>query len=165
MARTETSSHANLAASWLRAISVGAIICGLIGPALGLVAFVPVAAMRHLSAHDTLSTLATLPVLWLFAIVPMGPIGGIFGALGASWIRFRSLTLHASRRLLLESAALGTVLGAAAPIVALACGWGPRENILRLIPVGAISGLICGALVERALRKLHLLFVDTAHAN
>jgi hypothetical protein len=165
MPTADSSQHVNPVTSWIGTIFVGAIICGLIGPAIGLIAFIPFAGVSRLSAHDTLTTLASFPIWWVFAIIPMGPVGSIFGGLGASWIRFRSRTLHASGRLLFESTSLGTVLGAAAPIVALAGGWGPHQNILRLIPVGAVSGLICGALVERALRKLHLLFVHTAQAN
>jgi len=88
----------------------------------------------------------------------LGPAGCVFGARGASWIRFRSSSLHASRRLLLESALLGTVLGGVVPISALVWGWGPREKVLSVVPRGAGSGLVSAFLVVRALRKRGLLF-------
>jgi hypothetical protein len=161
VATTNTVPRVHAAAPWFRASFVGAIICGLIGPGLGLIAFIPFTAIRHVSARDALMTLAALPAWWIFAIIPMGPTGCVLGALGASWIRFRSRSLHASRRLLLESALLGTVLGGVVPISTLAWGWGPRENVLRLVPVGAASGLICAFLTVSALRKLSLLFVGS----
>ena len=146
------------AAPWLRALFLGAIICGLIGPGLPLIVFIPFTAVQQASASDALTTLATLPVAWIFAIIPMGPAGCVFGALGASWIRFRSSSLHVSRRLLLESALLGTVLGGVVPISALLRGWGPRENVLSVVPAGAASGLVCAFLLVYALRKRGLLF-------
>jgi len=115
-------------------------------------------AIRQASAGNTLTTLAALPIAWVFAVIPMGPGGCVFGALGASWIRFRSRSLRASKRLLLESALLGTALGGAVPLSALVWGWGPRENVLSVVPAGAASGLVCAFLVVRALRKRDLLF-------
>jgi hypothetical protein len=92
----------------------------------------------------------------------MGPAGCVFGALGASWIRFRSRSLHASRRLLLESALLGTVLGGLVPLSGLVWGWGPVKDALSLVPEGATSGLVCAFLVVLALRKRGLLFEVSA---
>src|SRR5216684_5111854 len=158
MATTNPVPRSHVAAPWLRALFLGAIICGLIGPALPLIVIVPFNAIRQASAGDALTTLATLPIAWIFAVIPMGPAGCVFGALGASWIRFRSSSLHASRRLLLESALLGTVLGGVVPITALLWGWGPRENVLSVVPTGAASGLVCAFLVVYALRKRGLLF-------
>ena len=158
MATTNPVPRADVGAPWLRALFFGAIICGLIGPGLPLIIFIPFTAIRQASARDALTTLATLPIAWVFAIIPMGPGGCVFGALGASWIRFRSSSSHASKRLLLESALLGTVLGGLVPISALVWGWGPRENVLSVVPAGAASGLVCAFLVVLALRKRGLLF-------
>ena len=158
MATTNPVPRAHVAAPWLRALFLGAIICGLIGPGLPLIVFIPFSAIRQASARDALTTLAALPIAWIFAIIPMGPAGCVFGALGASWIRFRSSSLHtSSKRLLLESALLGTLLGGVVPITALVWGWGPRENVLSVVPAGAASGLVCAFLVVLALRKRGLL--------
>ncbi len=157
MATTNPVPRAHVAAPWLRALFLGAIICGLIGPGLPLIVFIPFTAIRQASARDALTTLAALPIAWIFAIIPMGPAGCLFGALGASWIRFRSSSLHALRRLLLESALLGALLGGVVPISALIWGWGPRENVLSVVPAGAASGLVCAFLVVLALRKRGLL--------
>jgi hypothetical protein len=158
MATTNPAPHAHAAAPWLRALFLGAIICGLIGPGLPLIVFIPFTAIRQASARDALTLLATLPIAWIFAIIPMGPAGCVFGALGACWIRFRSSSLHAPKRLLIESALLGTVFGGVVPISALVWGWGPRENVLSVVPAGAASGLVCAFLVVLALRKRGLLF-------
>jgi len=158
MATTNPAPHAHAAAPWLRALFLGAIICGLIGPGLPLIVFIPFTAIRQASARDALTSLATLPIAWIFAIIPMGPAGCVFGALGACWIRFRSSSLHAPKRLLIESALLGTVFGGVVPISALVWGWGPRENVLSVVPAGAASGLVCAFLVVLALRKRGLLF-------
>ena len=151
--------RAHPAAPWLRTLFLGAIICGLVGPGLPLIVFIPFIAVRQTPARgDALATLAALPIAWIFAIIPMGPAACVFGALGACWIRFRSRALHASKRILLESALLGTVLGAAVPVSTLVWGWSPRENVLSVIPAGAASGLVCAFLVVLALRKQGLLF-------
>jgi hypothetical protein len=158
MAPTNPAPRAHVAAPWLRALFLGAIFCGLIGPALALIVLIPFTAIRQGSARDALTTLTALPIAWIFAVIPMGPGGCLFGALGASWIRFRSRSLHVSRRLLLESALLGAALGGLVPISALVWGWGPRENVLSVVPAGAASGLVCAFLVVYALRKQGLLF-------
>jgi hypothetical protein len=165
MATTNPVPRADVAASWLRALFLGAIICGLVGPGLPLIVFVPFIAIRQASAGNALTTLAALPIAWVFAIIPMGPAACIFGALGASWIRFRSSSLHAPKRLLLESALLGTVFGGLVPISALVWGWGPRENVLSVVPAGAASGLVCAFLVVLALRKRGLLFEVSAASS
>ena len=158
MATTNPIPRAHVASPWLRTVFVGVIICGLIGPGLPLIVFIPSTAIRQASARDVLTMMAALPIAWIFAIIPMGPASCVFGALGASWIRFRSSSLHAPKRLLLESALLGAVLGAVVPISALTWGWGPRENVLSVVPAGAASGLVCAFLVVLALRKRGLLF-------
>jgi len=158
MATTNPVPRSHVAAPWLRALFLRAIICGLIGPALPLIVIMPFTAIREASAGDALTTLAALPIAWIFAVIPMGPSGCVFGALGASWIRFRSRSLRGSGRLLLESALLGTLLGGVVPMSALVWGWGPRENVLSVVPAGAASGLVCAFLVVLALRKQGLLF-------
>ena len=165
MATTNPVPRAHVPAAWLRALFLGAIVCGLIGPVLPLIVFIPFTAIRQTPARDALSTLAALPIAWIFAIIPMGPAGCVFGALGASWIRFRSRSLHASRRLVLESALLGTVLGGLVPISGLVWGWGPLEDALPLVPEGAASGLVCAFLVVLALRKRGLLFEVSATSS
>jgi hypothetical protein len=162
MATTNPVPRAHVAAPWLRALFLGAIICGLIGPGLPLIVFIPFTAIRQASAHDALITLTALPIAWIFAIIPMGPAGCVFGALGACWIRFRASSSHAPKRLLLESALLGIVFGGVVPISALVWGWGPRENVLSVVPAGAASGLVCAFLVVLALRKQGLLFETSA---
>ncbi len=119
MATTNPLPRAHVAAPWLRALFLGAFICGLIGPGLPLIILIPYTAIRQASARDALTALVALPVGWIFAVIPMGPVGCVFGALGASWIRFRSRSLRGTRRLLLGSALLGTVLGGLVPISGL----------------------------------------------
>lgn len=157
VATTNPVPRVRVVAPWLRALLLGAIICGLIGPGLPLIVFIPFTAIRQASVREALTTLEALPLAWLIAIIAMGPAGCVFGALGASWIRFRSSSLHVSRRLLLESALLGTALGGVVPISALVWGWGPRENLLSVVPAGAASGLVCAFLVVHALRKRGLI--------
>jgi predicted membrane protein len=131
----------------------------LIGPALALIVIILFAAIRQAPAGDALTMLVALPIAWTLAVTtPMGLAGCLFGALGASWIRFRSRSLHMSNRLLLESALLGTALGGLVPISALVWGEGTRENVLAVVPAGAASGLVCAFLVVHALRKQGLLF-------
>lgn len=143
------------AARWLRALFLGGVICGLIVPTSVLILS---AAIRQASGGEILGSLFALSVLWPFAATPMGLAGCVFGALGASWIRFRSRSLHMSERLVIESALLGTALGGLVPISALVWGEGKREKVLADVPAWAVSGLVCAFLVVYALRKQGLLF-------
>ena|ERR1039457_1157627 len=150
--------HPHKRAPWLRAGFAGAVICGVLGPALPLLVLIPVSAFKDASSFEALRTLAAFPVAWLFALIPMGLPGAIFGVLGAVWIRFRSSGL-APRRLFLETGLLGTLLGAIVPLTTLIFGWGGFRTVLSgYVPVGAITGAVCALLVLLTLRKRGLLF-------
>jgi hypothetical protein len=88
----------------------------------------------------------------------MGPLGAVLGAIGAVWIDFRSRVLT-KRRLFLETALLGTLLGAIVPLTTLFFGWGGFRAVLSgYVPIGAVTGGACALLVLFTLGKRGLLF-------
>jgi len=145
----------------LRAALVGAGICGLIGPCLPLLVEIPLDAFREKSSLlYALGALKVLPFVWPVAVILMGPPGALFGALGALWIRTRSRKLK-PRRLWIETALAGFLLGAAVPLsmyVLAGVAKTPNPSSFEvLISMGVGSGIICALLVLLTMRRLRLL--------
>jgi hypothetical protein len=102
-------------APWLGAGFTGAVICGVLGPALPLLVLITGDAFRQTrSFREALRALEVFPITWPLAIMLMGPGGAVLGTLGALWIRFRSKAI-ASRRLVFETGFIGTLLGRYCP--------------------------------------------------
>jgi hypothetical protein len=159
-------SRLHVTVPWVRSLFLGAIICGVIGPVIGVTILGTFHAIQESSVRAALTALTVLPWAWIAAIIFMGPAGFVLGALGASWIRFRARSLHVSKRLWLESTLLGTALGACVPVSGMVWGWRLRETVLPEVPLGAASGLICALLVVGALiRRGLLISANSASSN
>jgi hypothetical protein len=46
-----------------------------------------------------------------------------------------------------EAAVLGVVLGGTLPLRTPTLGWGPKENVVTPVPLGAIAGFVCAFFV------------------
>ena len=92
--------------AWVRTALAGIGICGLIGPLLPVLVWMPVEVFhdRH-TILDALKALVVSFYMWPFAVILMGPAGALFGALGALWIRYRSQNVN-PKRLWIETALL-----------------------------------------------------------
>ena len=146
-------------APWLGAGFTGAVICGVLGPALPLLVLITGDAFRQTrSFREALRALEVFPITWPLAIMLMGPGGAVLGTLGALWIRFRSKAI-ASRRLVFETGFIGTLLGAIVPITTIIYGlggfWG---SVFTAYVAGTATGAVCALLVLLALRRFGLLF-------
>lgn len=144
--------------AWLYTALVGALICGILGPALPLLVLV----FRETSSfREVWAALYVFVMTWPLAVMFVGAPGVAFGTLAALWIRFRSKRF-ASRRLLLETLVLGPLLGAIVPLTTRVFGPSSREFLPYVTPIGAITGVICAFLTLFTLKKLGLLLASQA---
>ena len=152
-----TASRWHVRASLCAAL-VGVAICGLIGPLLPLLVWMPVDALHdHLSVLDALKGLGLTFYVWPFAVLMMGPAGALLGVVGALWIRFRSRKLN-PKRLWIEAALAGLLLGIAVPLSTYILAKSPDpDSFTMFIPMGIGSGTACGLLAFLTLRRLGLL--------
>jgi hypothetical protein len=144
--------------SRLKAAVTGSLVCGLLGPTIGMLeSFAFEAAHQH-SARQVLSALGVLPLVWPVAVMVMGPGAFVLGGVGALVIQFMSARIRSTRLVLLQAVVLGLVLGTTVPLTVL--GASRNKNFTSLMPLGAATGLVCGALVFWLLRRMRLLGVQ-----
>ena len=146
----------------LGAAATGAVICSLLGPTLGALAMLTFGAINELSVHDVVSWLETFPFALLVAVMLMGPAAFVLGGVGALAIQYMSTRVRPAKTLFLRTAILGLVFGGAVPVfvdlVYAAFGGGRNKNFeTGLLPLGAVTGLVCAAVVYWLLRRMRLL--------
>jgi len=142
---------------------IGAFVCGLLGPTLGALAILgsEVAHEQHPVTAAVLS-LRLLPWVLPVAVGLIGPGAFVLGGLGALVIQSMSARVRSAKALVLQTAILGIVLGGAVPVVVdlvYAAFSGNRNKNFEtsLLPLGAVTGLVCAALVYWLLRRMRLL--------
>ena len=140
----------------------GAFVCGLLGPALGALAIFGFEVAHEHSAGAAVSAIGVLPWVWPFAVMLVGPGAFVSGAVGALVIQLMSARVLTSKALVFQTAALGLVLGGAVPAASDAIftelwgGWN-RNFAMGLMPLGAITGVICAAATYWLLQWMGLL--------
>ena len=150
--------------SRVKAALTGALVCALLGPLLGTIAILA-SEMVHEHEYSGRGVVSALSVLfWVLpvAVSLVGPGAFVLGGLGTLVIQFRSARLRSAKDLLLQVTVLGLMLGAAVPIVAdlmYTALWGDRNKNFEkgLLPLGAVTGLVCTAVVYSLLRAMRLL--------
>ena len=150
--------------SRVKAALTGAFLCALLGPTLGAVALLT-SEMVHeheYSGRAAASTLSVLPWVLPVAVLLVGPGAFVLGGLGALVIQFMSTRVRSAKALVLQTTVLGLVLGGAVPVVVdlvYTVLWGDRNKNFEtgLLPLGAVTGLVCAAIVYWLLRRMRLL--------
>jgi hypothetical protein len=89
----------------------------------------------------------------LFAAIPAAPFGFIVGSLGGWWLTSRLERSVSARRIVFESAAVGALLGAGFPLVAILLGWGPFNNLVAMLPIAIGVGTLCGVILPLVMRR------------
>jgi uncharacterized membrane protein len=147
----------------LRAAVIGAFVCSLLGPTLGALAMQgsEVVHEQHPVAAAVLS-FRLLPWVLPAAVMLVGPGAFVLGGLGALVIQLMSARVRSAKALVFQTAILGIVLGGAVPVVSslvFAALWGDRNKNFEtgLLPLGAVTGLVCAAVVYGLLRRMRLL--------
>ena len=150
--------------SRVKAALTGAFLCALLGPTLGAVAIIT-SEMVHeheYSGRAAASALSVLPWVLPVAVLLVGPGAFVLGGLGALVIQFMSTRVRSAKALVLQTTVLGLVLGGAVPVVVdlvYTVLWGDRNKNFEtgLLPLGAVTGLVCAAIVYWLLRRMRLL--------
>ena len=98
-----------------KAALVGALVSGILGPAIG--AFLALArdAVRQSSFRGAADVFSVLPYLLPGAVVVMGPAGLIFGTAGSLILQALSVQVSSIKVLAVWGAGLGMMFGAAVP--------------------------------------------------
>ncbi len=136
---------------------VGAVVCGVVGPVIPVFLIVMIAAARQPSIRDAVSTLLGMPGVWAFAFIPFGVPALLLGAGGGVLLQQISVVFRSRRLAIADTVSLGALMGSVVILLPAAWGWGPFRNILQTVPIGAATGVVCGLLVLRTLRRWGLL--------
>jgi len=131
------------------------VFCALVGSILGGMTVAILRAVR--SPENPTTLLYFIPIAFLYAAIPAVPFGLIVGSIGGWWLAPRAAGDIPSRHLFLQSAVLGAVLGSTFPIVAVALGWGPLQNLVSVLPISIGIGTVCGPSLAVVMGKF-LLF-------
>jgi hypothetical protein len=142
----------------LGAAATGAVICSLLGPSLGAL----VIAVTEFSIRDAISWLKVLAFMFLMSVMMIGPVAFVLGAAGAVTVQLISTRVRSAKALFVQTSILGLVLGGTVPLVVdlvyAASEGGRNKNFeMGLLPLGAVSGLVCAAVVYWLLRRMGLL--------
>lgn len=149
----------------MKAALTGALACSLLGPTLGALAML--GSEVH-SARAAVLSFGLLRWVWPVAVMLVGPAASVFGGVGALVIQFMSRKVLSSWALILQTVALGLVLGGAVPFVvdvvdtAIWGGWN-KNFATGLLPLGAVTGAVCAAAIYWLLHRMGLLCVQQSH--
>lgn len=154
-------------AAILTSVVVGAVVCGVLAPEVGLFFFV--LRFNHpASFREALAPMFVALRAWHYAYSSLGPITIVLGGVSGFLL---SLSSFICRSRLVEVAAatvLGLTLGGALPVVLILVGAlllhtsVPNEGYIREIcetaPVGVLTGLVCNLLLLLVLRRIGSLY-------
>src|SRR5260370_15955290 len=127
----------------------GGVSCAALGSLVGGRRFLLVSAVH---GRFGLAALSLIPVAVVFAAITAAPFGFVVGSAGILWLAARAQRAS-GRRLYLEAAGGGAVLGATYPLVLTILGWGPFQNLLSVLPISIGTGVVCGIVLTREVQK------------
>lgn len=151
----------------MKAALTGAFVCGMLGPTLGALAMLSSEVAHEHSARAAVLSFGVLPWVWPVAMMLVGPAAFVMGGVGALVIQSMSAKASA-KALIFQTAALGLMLAGAVPVVADAVdtalwgGWN-KNFATGLLPLGAVTGVVCAYTTYRLLRRMGLLCVQQSH--
>jgi NhaP-type Na+/H+ and K+/H+ antiporter len=88
----------------------------------------------------------------------VGPGAFVLGGVGGFFTQSMSARVRTSKNLVLQTTGVGLLLGGAVPALANFMWGGWNKNFaIGLVPLGAITGLICAAAQYWLLQRMHLL--------
>jgi hypothetical protein len=137
----------------LKVLIFSGFFCAVVGTVLSAIAVVILRIISN-GLRDGLMVASFLPGVLLYIAIVAVPFGLIVGSLGGWWIAPRVMGDTQSRYLFLQSSVLGAILGSTFPLLAIALGWGPLENLSSVLPISIGVGIVCGLLLTATMRKL-----------
>jgi hypothetical protein len=150
---------ANMSVQKWKSALIGAGVCGLLGPGIGLLLLdlqiIDIHSFRNVSGLIVAAVKG-----WIFAFAAVGPaaliLGGACGALLQILSRDRSTKLATP-----VAGALGLVLGGAVPVVTISVEsfwftgkYSFKNEVLSELPVACLTGVICALLLLWTFRGL-----------
>ena len=132
------------------------MFCAVVGSLLGGIVVVALRAIR--SPEDPARFVSFIPIALVFATVQAVPFGLVIGSFRGWWLAPRVSGDIPPRHVLLQSTVMGAILGSTFPILAMALGWGPLENLVSALPISIGIGIVCGINLTLVMRKV--LFVS-----
>jgi len=102
-----------------KAALVSAVVCGVIGPGMPVLA---IALANTSSFRVGLSQLTAIPVIWAAVVVWVGPAGFLLGAAYGAVLHAIAQRLRSNWSGIIVAALLGLVFGSAVPFVSVAIG-------------------------------------------
>ena len=127
------------------------VFCALVGSILGGMLVAILRAVR--SPESPTTSLYFVPIAFLYAAIPAVPFGLVVGSIGGWWLAPRATGETPSQHLFLQSGVMGAVLGSAFPLLAMALGWGPFQNLVSALPISIGIGVVCGLSLAAVIRK------------
>jgi len=143
---------------WKAAV-VGALVCGICGPAIGAFLTLAREAVRQNSFRGAASALLVFPSVLPVAVILMGPAGLIVGCVGGLLLQAVSARVRSIKALAVWAAGLGLVLGTPVPLVSAVISLWSRRNIGEVLPLSITVGMSCGIITVWFLHRRHLLYV------
>lgn len=129
---------------------ISALVCGFAGPLVGAAMAMGVMGNPDGMFSSPWDALGVFPKAYLFALVFAGPFGLVIGGLGGGFLLLRARRAGSLRRLRIEVAFLGGLLGSSYPLMAR---WLWLEWVPGLLPISVAVGALCAWLVTIALRN------------
>jgi len=144
---------------WWMAAGFSGLVCGLIGPLIGLVIF---------SGWELIRNRAASPVrfiaYWPFAVMLFGVPGFILGGCGGLMLKLFAAKCRSINGVIALGAVLGLALGSAVPLaynvheyIVNCWNWDGWNGPAWFIALGAASGAVCGVIMAWLLRSRRLL--------
>lgn len=140
-----------------KAALLSAIVCGVIGPGLPVLARAPFAIANGSSFRDGLSRLPAIPVVWAGAILLVGPVGFLLGTVFGVLLQVIAQKLRSKWSAIIVAVLLGLGFGSAVPVVSIAIGLRSTYDTIGEMADAAPTGAACGLLVLWLLQRTRLL--------
>jgi hypothetical protein len=137
----------------LKIAILSGVFCAAVGSLLGGIAVVVLRVVRSAPGDSATSFVSFIPVAVLFAAIQAVPFGLIIGAIGGWWLVPRLAGDTQPQHIFLQSAVMGAILGSTFPILAIALGWGPLQNLVSVLPISIGIGIVCGLSLTVLMRK------------
>ena len=146
-----TQSSSMLTRSRLKLSIMSGVFCALVGSILGSIVVTVLRAVH--APGDLTAAFYFIPVAFLYVAIPAVPFGLVVGSIGGWWLAPRATRETSARHLFLQSGLAGAALGSSFPLLAMALGWGPVENLVSVLPISIGIGVVCGVSLPVVIRR------------
>ena len=141
-------------------VVLGATVGGLIGPGMGLL-LLEAQVLRPSSLREVLTLIFITLKGWIYAFIAVGPTAIVLGAVYGVLLHILWPKLRSMKTTVIVSSFLGMFLGSAVVVIGSSIpyffyppAFRPKQEILGMVPLGALTGVLCALLVVLLLRRI-----------